>query len=235
MTIAYGATGAIAQSGGGGSIDIAIPAGLSAGHILLMPVFPRPSTGVLGSWNLPSGWTKIAQQDEDTGSFGGVVFGKVATGSESTTTVTETSGLPMMGAMLRYTGGTTTLDGTATKIHGAGSDISTPGLTITNDGCLVLFFAVKSWNFPATVSSWPAGATGRISSASSLGANELSLFVGEVIQTSHADIAAGSIVCTDTNSVANSVMVLALRASGGAPSPGGNTPVPLFQGLLNDA
>jgi hypothetical protein len=109
---AFGSAGATTTKGndGVGTIDLPLPAGISAGNLLLAVVV-RGGGGAPGI-STPSGWTAISEANSggttDTDIRLGVFY-RIATGTEtSPLTVTLGATRETIGAVLRYTGVDTT-------------------------------------------------------------------------------------------------------------------------------
>lgn len=203
-----------------GSNGITVPAvtGGSDGDPLLMYVAQRPNA-VTGSWTTPSGWTLLAT-DDISGSDQAALYGKLKSGAQGDVAVTSSATNSCGGVMFRYTGGSLTVHASADATDIAQEDIDTAALTISQDNTLVLILGRFAWNHDATVSSWPGTATQRLAAVSALGSEELSLFVGEIIQTTAANLSAGSINRSDTNTANGGSLVISLQVA----STGGKVP-----------
>lgn len=210
MPWSFGTVGAVAY-GLDVSAGISVPeaAGISAGDILLVYAAQRPNA-VTGSWSTPSGYSLLAT--EDSGTDTARLFGKIAVGGEGAVTITSSATNSGGGVMLRYTGGTLAEHASNSALNGDQQNIDTPSLTISEANTLTLVLGRFSWNHATGVSSWPGSATGRVTSASALGSEELSLYIGDNIQTTATDISSGSIVRTDTNTAYGRAMWISLTA-----------------------
>ena len=171
MTIA--ARSGASWATGSTSLSVSLPSGVSAGDMLILTVGGKPYDAAI---NTPDGWTLLDSQQTngstasgtDSGSVTWAVFWKKATASESSVSVSITSGNVFAGTINAFTKtkaaweaptayyGSDTSSGTAFEITGAGS---LNVFDVAGDG--VLGFAVIAGNNATfgTIDINAAGAT----------------------------------------------------------------------------
>lgn len=210
-TVAYDAD---ARSGSGG-ISVGVPSGIVAGNILMMGVISDPYT-VAQTWTTPSGWTLIGTQNTESNTSTGALYCKVAAGGETAQQVNASASGNTMGVMLRYTGGTcnvhaTAQEGEATVV----ADVLLPAITITENSVLVFkMVALSQDNTFSGITSWPNTTTTRVATDGT----GIALVVGETIQTTAANISAGTLDITAAVSARNGVLFAAMSIPVVAPT-----------------
>lgn len=191
-------------------VTVPVVPGINANDILFLYVGQRPNA-VTAAFNTPAGWTSLAL--EDSGSDTGKLFGKIAAGGETDVVVTNDNGFSGGGVMMRYLGGTLTVHAANQQNNSSQADIDTAAQTIGEANTLSLILGRYGWNNDPTITAFPNSATSRLASASALTSNELSLFVGEIIQTTAANLSAGVIDRTDASAAAGRSMIVTLTAA----------------------
>ena len=216
----------------GGSVSLAVPAGISAGDVLVAVVshqsWGQPITG------LPSGWTTIYNGPSPASGYDHwTYFGyKIATGSESGSFTWSHGGTAddyWAASMVRYSG-CDGVDVTGYTLDG-GTPRQSPSITTTVDDCRIVG-GISTEN-PATTVSGPSGMTNR--GVSNPGTTTW------YPQTSLADTTQATAGATgtftwaggDTNE--NDTLTIAIKpaaAAGGAPKLVGGCPFRLVNGAL---
>jgi CSLREA domain-containing protein len=157
-----------ADSGGGNSITIARPAGVTTGDVLLASI-AQPNDGAVTP---PAGWTLIRSDVQGT-SVRQDLFYRVATGSEPASYVFNLAQSGQSaGAIVAYDGVDTTspIDVHGGQANTASASYTAPSVTPTVSGAtLVAFYA----NTTGTVTTPPAGMTERADHPSAAGATEI--------------------------------------------------------------
>jgi hypothetical protein len=133
------------------SIDVAVPASLVAGNLLIGAVHTTASTGAHG-W--PAGWTKVEQRDDGVGGSTSWAY-RVSNGSDTAPTVTVSSSY-VEGQIFQFSGAST--DGSnRTSNNGATGTHSVSALTSTVDGAWAVYLDVG--NPAGTALTTPSGFT----------------------------------------------------------------------------
>lgn len=124
-----------AQHGNNASVTPSMPAGVTAGDLLL--VFAAIRNSGTGTVNTPTGYTQLL-------SFGNMaLLGKIHTGTESAPTITFTGGVANADtsaqmAAFRYT--QLSVVSSATQLNGSAQDIATPALSGIDRGRMVILY-----------------------------------------------------------------------------------------------
>lgn len=220
MAWTFDAAGALTQGNADTPFALSQPA--SSGGILIGVVSARPASGNAGSWNAPSGYTILAQTAFGASGIGIAIVGRVATGSDTCTLSSSAAATNAVGRLLRYQGGSLTVHGSNTQQNdNSAQDMATPGVTITNPNTLEIMVASRANNdvtSGAGINSWPGGLATRTADGSAFGFAEMSLLIGDRIQTTATTLASGSIDITSTALVFNYVAVAVLDLAGAASS-----------------
>jgi hypothetical protein len=162
VAIAFGAAGTrLLQGTAGTSWAVPYPAGISAGHLLVLHIVTNG-----GAVTTPAGWTAVYNETVLANPKGGL-FIKVAAGTESGNLTVTTASTAGNAIMLRYTGVDTTTPqdvAASTYSNSLSTDPATvlPSITtVTNNAWLVMGNGLNSGSTTVT-SVTPAGATERI-------------------------------------------------------------------------
>ncbi len=218
MTWSTPVVGALTQGTVHAAMVVTPVAGITSGVSDLRVWYAaRPGNGAAGSVNTPSGWVLIGTQNSDSGSIGGALFGRRATGSDACSiTTTVGTAITSCAVMWRTDGGPATpvAAHVSSQAHNGSTvtTIASPALTPTQPNAIVYACAARSWNDDTTgITSWMAGSSmvTVCTLGSSFGSNELSLIVGQVIQTTAAGISAGTITPTSGASLRNIILMAA--------------------------
>ena len=137
MAIAFSAVGSAgASSGDATQVDVPVAGTPAAGNLLVIHVATQ--TGAPGAvWNTPSGWTQIDVQRSLS-----AAFYKIATGGETTVTVTRNGfAQKCLGRMMLFTGGTLTLDAS-----GSAASLTVSTMTPTKENTLWVWLASREDN-----------------------------------------------------------------------------------------
>jgi hypothetical protein len=141
MAIAYRASGSLGSVNGtsvGSGQSLGLPAGLTSGDVMVMAVTSRATSTTI---NTPSGWTSAATL-AFTNSHRLSVFYRVAGGSESIPTVTQTVSQLMMVRIAAFSGcnQTTPLDvAVITDGNVAASTFAAPSITPVSSGAMAVW------------------------------------------------------------------------------------------------
>jgi hypothetical protein len=189
--VAAGATASNANAAGTSTLSPGLPAGLQQYDLMLMLAIIR-NVGA-GVPQAPAGWTRLAV----FGASSNVqLFGKIATASESAPTVSFTGGVAnatIAARIAAWRNAGVALTTSATQTNVSAQNIAYPAANITADGQLVIIAGWKQddWTSAASI----AGMT-EIGETSETGGDDAAQVWDYVIQTTAANIAAGSIAIT---------------------------------------
>lgn len=205
-TITYVAAGTAAHADDA-SVVPGLPAGMAAGDLMLLFACAR-NTGVSTP---PAGWTLVNISNADLN-----LMVKVHSGSESAPTVTFASGGAgnTTSAQIAAIRGAFSIPGTVVRAVGrenaSAQNITYPAMRVPKEhtGCLILYLARKrddwtSVTSPGTEIGEPSTTTG----------NDQGLVWSYQIQTTPADIAAGSFTVTGGASATSDAAVVAFRSN----------------------
>jgi hypothetical protein len=210
-TITFVAAGAVDHDNNA-SVTPGLPAGLAEGDLLLVWAAIRNSG--TGTPDTPAGYELLADASNAR------LFGKYAAAGETGPTITFTGGAggadtsaqtaAFRGAGLQLDDGAyaTTTPSPQTQLNGSAQDIAYPALSVRRNGCVVLYLGWKldDWTSVAAI----AGATEIGEPDTDVGADQ-GIVWGYVIQTTAANIPAGSFVVTGGTSQISRGATLALR------------------------
>lgn len=135
MSVAYDSHETYSQTGGGTSVPVSVPSGITDGDLLIAFIATDNDSGA--AFTAPAGWTTIEGPNGNNSSAGGVYY-RVASSEPSSYTWTVPSSDRRFGAIIRVTGADT-LD----PINDSASDTDTglsPAVTTTVSDCLILSF-----------------------------------------------------------------------------------------------
>lgn len=217
MAIAYVGAGAQVETASGTTSVLPYPAGLAAGHLLMIVGSTFNATTL---WTLPAGWTQVYNASASGGTLTPNLFVayKVAAGSESgSLTVTHSSNVSIA-RMFAFSGvnAGTPLDVpvAVNDAAGAATTSTLPGLTTTAPGAALVYAAAHvSTTATATVSATPSAYTEVMDRAT----GSRAATAGYLIWSGSG--ATGSPVVTWTGSGRSMGLLLALRPSA-APATG---------------
>lgn len=209
MTWSTPVAGSLVQ-GTGTSLNIPYPSGISAGDDLIIVTACRTATT---NFPTPTGWTTMGGGS----SFAMNCFAldAKASGSESGSlnVANNAGGGNVFGIMLRATGGAASASLRFGSLYGSAAalDLLVPALTITEDNCLVIHYAIKLDNVgPCTP---PSGFT-EYADANNVGGSTCCFVMGALVQTTAANIAETVWDATGTdNTATNRGVTLAMRAA----------------------
>jgi hypothetical protein len=173
------------------SVTPGLPAGLAEGDLLL--IFAAIRNSGTGTVDTPAGYTRI---DAFPVERNVAVFAKYASSSESTPTVSFTSGVAgatTSAQCAAFRDVSIVVQDATAQLNGSAQDIAFPAADVPYDNCVVLYLGWKQddWTSVAPIS----GAT-EIGEPDSTAGDDQGLVWDYVIQTAKADIAAGSFVVT---------------------------------------
>lgn len=208
MSWNFGAVGAMASAANTDvtPLNVAYPTGITAGQILLL-IARIPTASATFT---PSDITTSLYSRATNGSI--ELFAKIATGSESGNITLSSSANARVNAQIaRFTGGPTTLTGIVHASANSGGSAATglpyAGLTITQPNTLVLIAGGKQVN----VTSFDDVA-GFTEIGEGNGGTTNCLVWNYAIQTTAADLTAGSWTVNGDSSAARSTISVALLA-----------------------
>lgn len=205
-TITFIAAGTAAHADDA-SVVPGLPAGMSAGNLMVLFAAAR-NTGIDAP---PAGWTRINLPNANF-----ALMIKIHTGSESAPTVTFAPGAPgnSTSAQIAAFTGSFSIPGTLVRMRGrnnaSAQNIAYQGMRMPQEhsGSLVLWLGHKRDNWTSVAS--PGTEIGEPSTA--LGSNQ-GLVWAYQIQTTPADVAAGSFVVTGGTAQTSASAVVALRSN----------------------
>lgn len=207
-TITYVAIGA-AASANNASVVPALPTGWAAGDLLL--VFASIRNSGTGTVDTPAGWNNLVT----TGNF--TLLGRHAESGDTAPTVTFTGGVANATTLAQCLAvrGTnksigSVVHASATQLNGASSTtVLTPGLTVTEDGCIVL---VAGWKQTTWTSVSTFGGATEISDTSISTGDDAAMFIDYVIETDASNLASNGVSVTGAGASAISrAIVVAIR------------------------
>lgn len=205
-TIAVRAAGT-ADTDNNASLTPGLPAGLTAGDLLLGVAGIRNTAATV---TVPTGYTTLLNH----GNL--VLFGRIADGTESTPTVAFSGGSAgddTIAQLAAFTGSFYDIDNllvaSGFQTNSSAQDIAYPDIAVPCDDCLIIYVGFKhdDWTSAATIAS----AT-EIGEPDSTAGNDAGLVWDRLIQTSKANIAAGSFTVTGGASAVSKGVVVALRS-----------------------
>lgn len=206
MTITYVGVGAAAH-GDNASVVPALPAGITAGDVLVLVASIRNTAAFVNSVTAPGGWTLL-------GNFGDHVrvYGQVWDGAFAAPTVGFVGGAAgdtTSAQLAAVRGASLAASASATLTNASAQNIAYPALTPDRDGSLVLAIGWKQddWTSVATL----AGMT-EIAEASTTTGNDQGLVWDYVIQTTAATVSAGSFVVTGGAGAVSKGITMALNS-----------------------
>jgi len=129
----YAAVGTYFTTGGATSATLALPAGLSAGDLMIAFLKVNGSFGTSGT---PAGWSKIGQFDYGPGSSGAWYY-RFWQAGDTAPNITWTGSLSAGGCIARYTGAAS-VGATSTITSGFASPWTSAALTTTKANSLVV-------------------------------------------------------------------------------------------------
>lgn len=207
--IAFGATGTVAHAINA-SVTPSLPASVAAGNILLAWVAIRNANAGSVSGN-DQGYEEVAD-------FGNCsLWAKIAGASEAAPTFTFTGGVAnadTSAQIVRFAGNFYSLDRllvtAAGGLNASAQNIAYPAVQVPEPACLILYLGWKQddWTSVATI----AGAT-EIGEPDTTTGDDQGIVWDYLIQTTAADIAAGSFVVTGGASAISVGGVAVLRSS----------------------
>lgn len=169
-------------------------ASTAAGDVLLLIATIRNSG--TGTPNTPAGWELLS------GDANARVFGKVATAADvsaASVTATFAGGVAnatitaqcatLRGASLAHGGGTKPVPDDAVQLNSSAANVATPALRVRRNGCVVICWA---WKQDDTSGVTALSGLTEIGERSETGGDDASHAWDYVIQTTAADIAAGT-------------------------------------------
>lgn len=189
-----------AQHADNASVTPTMPAGVQQDDLLLVWAAIRSSgTGTIST---PSGYTALVT------SGNAVLLGKIHSGTESAPAIAPSGGSAgdtVSAQMAAFRNAQLVVVNSATQLNGSAQNIGYPALTIHRDRCLLLYLGWKQddWTSVATVST-------EIGEPSTTTGNDQGLVWDYTIQTSCADVAAGSFVVTGGTSQISRGITIAL-------------------------
>lgn len=177
------------STGSSGSRTPGLPAGAAAGDLVLIWASTRNSG--TGTVDTPAGWTALAVSGNTA------LLGRVYDGSWSMPTVTFSGGAANEDTIAQscaLRGMCPDLDlivkNSQAQLNSSAQDVGLPNLTVRQDRCVVLYLCWKQDDMTAATSA-PSGFT-EIQEATSAAGNDASQVWGYSIQTTQADIIAGT-------------------------------------------
>lgn len=171
-----------------GSLTPAFPGSMVKGDLILILASTRNSG--TGTVNTPAGYSVVKTSGNVT------ILGKVYDGSESAPTITFTGGATNEDTLARiavFRNAALTPLTTNASLNSSAQNIAFPAVTVSEDGCLAIVAGWKQddWTSVATL----AGMT-EIGETSSTAGSDAAQVWDYVIQTTAANISAGSFVVT---------------------------------------
>ncbi len=177
-----------ASTGSSGSRTPGAPASIVAGDLLLCLASTRNSG--TGTVNTPTDWTQVVA------SGNAALLGKTYNGSEAMPTITYTGGAANEDTLARIAAWRNAAVAPVTsqaQLNGSAQNIAYPALTIPADDLLIVVAGWKQDDYTSVATL--AGMT-EIAETSSTAGNDASQVWDYLIQTTAANIAAGSFVVT---------------------------------------
>lgn len=216
--IDYVATGAEAEDNNA-SLTVAPPATYSEGDLLVIAASIRNSG--TGTVNTPSGWTVLLTSGNVS------IFGKQASASESSVTVSFTGGaanattlgqmFALSGTKVRHLSNVAdVVHASAAQLNGSAQNCAMPGLTVTENNCAILAFVWKQDDFtsasnPYSFTEFP------VVTNSTLG-DDACMFAVYGVQSTAANVSSGTYSITGGASAISRGIVMAIL-----PDPAPNT------------
>ena len=192
-----------ASSGSSGSRTPAAPASIVADDLLLC--FASTRNSGTGTVNTPTNWTQLLASGNVA------LLGKRYDGVESMPTITYTGGAANEDTIARiaaFRNADLSPVTTQAQLNGSAQDIAYPGLTITEDDLAVVVGGWKQDDFTSVATL--AGMT-EVGETSSTAGNDASQVWDYVIQTTAANITAGSFSVTGGAAAISRGFAIALR------------------------
>lgn len=189
--VAAGATASNANAAGTSTLSPGLPAGLRQYDLMLLLASIR-NVGV-GVPSTPAGWTRLAVFGVSSNVQ---LFARIATASESAPTVSFTGGAANATVLARiaaWRNAGMAVTTSAAQTNVSAQNIAYPAANISTDGQLVIVAGWKQddWTSAATI----AGMT-EVGETSEIGGDDAAQVWDYAIQTTAANIAAGSIAVT---------------------------------------
>lgn len=186
--VASGANASDANAAGNSTLNPALPAGLADGDLMVLHASIRNSG--TGTVDTPTGWTQLAASGNLALHGRRYVTGDVAP------TVAFTGGAANATVMARIHGfhnAELVAAATNTQLNGSAQNVAYPALTVPDDGHLILAAGWKQddWTSVAALSGWT-----EIADNTTTAGDDASQVLDYVIQTTAADIVAGSFTVT---------------------------------------
>lgn len=209
VPVTFGAAGTAAHANNA-NVTPGIPASVAVGNLLLVLAAIRNSGA--GIPNTPSGYVRLAAFHVDSNVQ---LFAKIATSSESAPTISFSGGVAnadTSAQMIRLGGQYYDVDNVLVEsnsiLNGSNQNIPYPPLNVRQDNCIVIYAGWKQddWTSVATI----AGAT-EIGEPDTVTGDDQGIVWDRVIQTTRANIAAGSFAVTGGVSAISRAAVIALR------------------------
>lgn len=191
-----------AQHADNAAVTPGMPAGVQQDDLLL--VFAMIRSSGTGTIVVPSGYTALATSGNV------VLLGKIHSGTESAPSIAPSGGAAgdtVSAQMASFRNCQAVVMNSADQLNGSTANVAYPALHIARDRCVVLYLAWKqtTWTSVAAIS----GAT-EIGDVSTATGNDQAFGWDYLIQTTCADIAAGSFAVTGGVSAISRGMVVAL-------------------------
>jgi len=163
----FGASGTLGAAASGTSITPALPAGITAGMLLIGVVCSKNN----GTHTWPAGWNKVSQTNSGTLWTQSWAW-RIATGSDSAPAVSWTGSVANQGQVWRYSGTdlTNPIGATSVSSTGTTSPHSSASITTTRDNSLAIYIDTASINTALTT---PGGYASNVSNGSGTSVSHL--------------------------------------------------------------
>lgn len=193
-------------TGNNTSITPSMPTGWASGDLLLILASIRNSG--TGTVNVPSGWTQLASSGNAS------VLARIARSGDTAPTVTFANGASnadTMAKMVAFRGTSqdlsTIVHAHAEQLNGSALTIATPALAVTAPKCAIVWFGWRQDDYVSYTAA-PAGSAYSQAATATAG-DDAGQAWARAIQTSAANVAAGTFVFTNTSAISRG-LVLAL-------------------------
>lgn len=206
------------------SINVTVPAGIAAGDLLIFFLSGNRNSTEFTSMTPPAGWTSAVAVVDDTASGGslGVIYYKIATGSETSATWAWAGvGMRAVGTIMAFRGVNTAtpFDDTDSTVQGSSSTTRTPlavTTTVAND-LTVCFIGDRQGG--ATQSFTPGSWTERVDQSMGASGARHAQFIGTLDAPTTGNYGATAVTTAATGDCAT-IITLALKAAVAAPASG---------------